>query len=211
MITNANRRYHRPPVLISKAHDWLNARAFWCLSVLLLGALTPLRATGQVMPVLRVPLRLSVFGTFTDAKPHLHYYADGLTWGFTTGGIMQLPRFGGVELRGSMLRSGSYSHQESALIGPRLAMHIFHMSPYGSLLFGEGNARWQSNPPRKSLPPPRLDEDHGFQWAIVAGVDFHLRNRVSLRVGELSFSKIYTPSKTLTPFSASTGLVFRIN
>lgn len=188
-----------------------NARLLWCLSLVLVMTLATYRAHAQVVPTLRLPTRFSVFTTFTDVKPHFGYYDDRAVWGLTAGGIMQLPRLGGVEVRGSIARFGGLSHQESALIGPRVALHVFHVTPYGSLLFGEGNGWWWSNPPIKNKPKPELDEGRGFQWSVVGGLDFHLHNRLSLRIGELSFSRLYIPGRNMTPLSASSGLVFRLN
>jgi hypothetical protein len=196
------------------AHRYCNfdrSRLLWLLSVVILMAVTTCRAHGQAIPVLRLPMRISAFGTFMDAKPHLGYYDDRAVWGATGGGIVQLPRFGGVEARGSVVRFGGLSHQESALIGPRVAVHIFHVTPYGSLLFGEGRGWWWSSPPVKHQLPPHLDEGRGFQWSVVTGLDVHLRDRISLRIGELSFSRLYIPGKNMTPLSASTGIVFRVN
>jgi hypothetical protein len=189
----------------------LRARSFWCLSVVVLMVLTTYRAQAQVVPVLRLPTRFSVFTTFTAAKPHFGYYDDRAVSGLTAGGIMQLPRLGGVEVRGSVLRFGGLSHHESILIGPRVALHIFHVTPYGSLLVGEGNSWWWTNPPGKNKPTPQLDEGRGFQWSVVGGLDVHLHNRLSFRVGELSFSRLYIQGRNMTPLSASSGLVFRVN
>jgi hypothetical protein len=178
---------------------------------MVLMALASYRASAQAIPVFRVPIRFSAFGTYTEVKPHWNYYDDRAVMGFTVGGIMQLPRLGGLEARGSMLRFGGLSHQESALVGPRLAVHLFHLTPYGALLVGEGNSWWWSNPANRKLPPPRLLEAHGFEWSLVAGLDIHIHRRISLRVGELSYSRLYTPLRNMTPITASSGLVFRID
>jgi hypothetical protein len=183
---------------------------FWCLAVVVLIMLMGHRAPAQAIPVLRLPIRISTFATFTDAKPSFGYYGDRAVWGFTTGGIVQLPRFAGLEVRGSMLRYGGISHQESALAGPRVAVHIFHTTPYASFLLGEGNASWWSNPSGKGEPKPRRIEAYGFQWTIASGLDIYLHSHITLRLGELSYSHLYEPNKTLVPLTASTGLVFRI-
>jgi hypothetical protein len=189
----------------------IHTQPFWLLSAILLMTVTTYRAQAQAIPVLRLPTRISLFGTFTDTKPHQGYYYDRAVWGFTGGGIVQLPRLGGLEARGSMVRFGGLSHQESALIGPRVALHVFHVTPYGALLFGEGNSWWWSNPPARTRPTPRLEENHAFQWSVVGGLDFHLRNRVSFRIGELSVSRIYIPGRNMTSLSASTGFVLRVH
>jgi hypothetical protein len=78
--------------------------SFLSLLVAIFVAITACRASAQVIPILRLPTRISDFGTFTDAKPSFRYWGDRAVWGHTLGGIAQLPRMGGVELRGSMPR-----------------------------------------------------------------------------------------------------------
>jgi hypothetical protein len=183
----------------------------WCSLVVAVITMTAYRASAQVVPVLRLPVRISAFATFTDAKPSFQYYGDRAVWGYTTGGIVQLPRIAGVEVRGSMLRYGGISHQESALVGPRFSLHILHTSPYASVLFGEGHASWWSNPPGKDEPTPYRRKGHDFQWTLASGLDIHLHNRITFRLGELSYSQLYEPRKTLTPLTASSGFVIRLN
>jgi hypothetical protein len=173
-------------------------------------AMTAYRASAQVMPILRLPSRVSAFATFTDGKPSFHYWGDRAVWGYTLGGTLQLPRIAGVELRGTMLRHGGISHHESILAGPRFSLHILHTSPYASFLFGEGNSSWWDHPPGKGRPEPQRIEDHAFQWTVATGVDIHLRNRVTFRLGELTYSKLNESSRTLTPLTASTGIVIRL-
>jgi hypothetical protein len=209
--TSGSANRHKIPGMQWVANGLFKARSLCCFSIIALMALTTYRSSAQVMPTFRLPVRISAFTTFTAAKPHLDYYDDLAVWGFTAGGIAQLPRFGGVEVRGSMLRYGGLSHQESLLAGPRVAVHILHTTPYAALLVGEGNSWWWSNPPGKHLPPRRLEESNGFQWALVGGLDVHLHNRISVRVGEVSYNRLYTPLRNLTPITASAGLVFRIN
>jgi hypothetical protein len=72
---------------------------------------------------------------------------------------------------------------------------------------GVGNA-WSRNLPGK---PPLIIEDVGLQWSVLGGVDFRLAHHLRLRVGELGYSKIYLPTRTLTALTASAGLVYRIN
>jgi hypothetical protein len=226
MTTKRHRNDHRSrPLPISRRQDLprsvhaladgpancaTKVMSFLGLFVVVLITLSACRASAQVIPILRLPMRISAFGTFTDAKPSFHYWGDRAVWGYTLGGIVQLPRIGGVELRGSMLRHGGISHQESILAGPRFSFHILHTSPYGSFLVGEGNASWWTNPPKKSLPPPYRIEDHAFQWTVATGLDIHLRNRITFRLGELTYSKLYESTKTITPLTASSGFVIRL-
>jgi hypothetical protein len=184
--------------------------SLWCLFAALFLAMTACRASAQGIPILRLPTRVSAFATFTDGKPSFRYYGDRAVWGYTLGGIVQLPRFAGVEVRGSMLRYGGLSHHETILAGPRFSLRILHMSPYGSFLVGEGNSSWWSNAPGKGKPKPYRIEDHALQWTVATGIDIHFRNRITFRLGEVTYSKLFESTKTLTPLTASSGLVIRL-
>jgi hypothetical protein len=187
------------------------ARRFWRLvPVLLLISALP-SAFGQVIPSLRMPPSISVFTTFTTVKPDFNYYGDLAVYGASVGGIFQTPHLFGVEVRGSFARSGGLEHQESALAGPRIQVRLKRFSPYLSLLGGAGNAWWWSNPPIKGEPTPKVIEGLGPQWSVVGGLGVTMNRRISFRVGELSYSKIYTKDRTLTPLTGSVGVVFRIN
>ena len=110
-------------------------------------------------------------------------------------------------MRGSILKWGSDQHEESALAGPRAALHFGRVSPYACVLLGAGNA-WSRNLPDK---PPLIIEAVGLQWSILGGVDIRLAHHLRLRVGELAYSKIYLADRTLTALNASAGFVYRIN
>jgi hypothetical protein len=182
------------------------------LSALLLLYLgLPAHAKAQVIPALKSPPRISLFGTFTDAKPDFRYWGDLAVYGFSAGGMMQSSHILGAEVRGSVLRWGGLEHQESALAGPRAALHLGRISPYISLLGGFGNAwRW-SNPRLKGLPKPMLEEGLGPQGAAYAGLDLHLSHHFALRAGELGYSQIYATSHRLSQLNASAGIVYHVN
>jgi hypothetical protein len=167
-------------------------------------------ASGQAVPALKYPLNLSAFATFTDAKPDLHYYGDYAVYGLSAGGFYQTSHVVGVELRGSLLRRGGIEHDESILAGPRAALHFGRVSPYLSFLGGAGNAWWWNNPPARREPGPRLDEAVGAQWSLIGGIDVRVHHHVKLRVGEISCGKIYMQERTLTPLTASAGIVYRL-
>ena len=162
--------------------------------------------SAQVIPALRQAPNIHIFSTFTVAKPDFRYYYDFAVYGFSAGGYWQTPHVAGLELRGSILRWGSDEHQESALAGPRAALHFGRVSPYACVLFGGGNAWLRSKPPAN-----KLTEGLGFQWSAVGGLDIYLTHRINLRSGELSYSRIYLPQKTLSPLNASVGIVYRIH
>jgi hypothetical protein len=164
-------------------------------------------ASAQVGPAARLAPDISIFATATDAKPNFHYLYDRAVYGFSAGGFWQTRHILGVEVRGSILKWGSNQHEESALAGPRAARRFGRITPYGCGLVGAGNA-WSRNLPGKT---PFIIEDVGLQWSILGGVDYRLAHHFRLRVGELGYSKIYLPDRTLTALTASAGLVYRIN
>jgi hypothetical protein len=173
--------------------------------LILFGA--PHIASAQAGPALRLPPDVAIFATATGGKPNFRYLYDRAVYGFSAGGFLQTRHFLGVEVRGSLLRWGSDQHAESALAGPRTALHFGRVSPYGCFLLGAGNA-WSRNLPGH---PPFIIEAVGLQWSAIGGVDLRLAHHLRLRVGELSYSKIYLANRTLTPLNASAGFVYRIN
>jgi hypothetical protein len=164
-------------------------------------------ASAQVGPALRRAPDIAIFATATGAKPNFRYLYDRAVYGFSAGGFLQTQHILGFEVRGSILKWGSDQHEESALAGPRAALHFHRLSPYGSGLVGAGNA-WSRNLPGK---PSFIIEAVGLQWSLVGGVDLRIAHHLRLRAGELSYSKIYLTNRTLTALNASAGLVYRIN
>jgi hypothetical protein len=171
----------------------------------LLGA--PQIASAQVGPAGTPVGDTAIFATFTDAKPNFRYLYDRAVYGFSAGGFVQTRRILGIEARGSLLKWGSDQHEESALVGPRAALHFRHFSPYACGLVGAGNA-WSRNLPGA---PSFIIEQVGLQWSILGGVDVRLAHHLRLRVGELAYSKIYLSGRTLTALNASAGFVYRIH
>jgi hypothetical protein len=167
----------------------------------------PQTASAQVVPAGRSVGDVAVFATFTDAKPNFRYLYDRAVYGFSAGGYLQTRHVVGIEVRGSLLKWGSDQHEESALAGPRAALHLGRFSPYTSGLVGIGNA-WSRN---LNSEPSLITEATGLQWSILGGVDFHLAHHLRLRVGEVAYSKIYLSGRTLSPLNASAGFVYRIN
>jgi hypothetical protein len=168
-------------------------------------------ASAQIIPALKAPPRIAIFGSFTDVKPNFRSFSDYAVYGFSAGGYLQTRHVIGVEIRGSITRWGGYQHQESAMAGPRASLHFGHFSPYVAFLGGGANSWSWTNPPKPGLPKPQNIEEVGPAWSILGGIDFHLKNRLSLRMGELSYSQIYRNGETITPISASAGIVYRIN
>jgi hypothetical protein len=168
-------------------------------------------ASAQMIPALKAPPRIAIFGSFTDVKPNYVSFSDFAVYGFSAGGYLQTRHLIGAEIRGSITRWGGGQHEESALVGPRASLHFGHFSPYVAFLGGGGNTWSWNNPAKPGLPTPQKTEETSPQWSILGGLDVHLKNRLSLRIGEISYSQIYRTDKTITPISASAGIVYRIN
>ncbi len=180
------------------------------LPMLTLALVSP--AGGQVIPAMKAPSQVSVFATFTDAKPDFRHWGDEAVYGFSAGGMIQSRHILGAELRGTIVRWGDgHEHQEYVLAGPRAALHVGRLSPYVSGLGGYAHAWEWRDMPRKWKPKPKLDEGFGPQWAILGGLDVHLTHHFSLRAGELGYSYIYANTSTMKQLSASAGIVYRLH
>jgi hypothetical protein len=167
-------------------------------------------ASAQIIPALQAPPQFAVFGSFTDVKPNYVSFSDYAVYGFSAGGYLQTRHVVGLEIRGSIARWGGYQHEESAMAGPRASLHFGRFSPYVALLGGEANSWSRTNPSKTGLPTENIEEV-GPAWSILGGIDVHLKHRLSLRMGELSYSQIYRNDKMITPISASAGIVYRVN
>lgn len=165
-------------------------------------------AFSQVTPPVRYASPVRIFVEFTDGKPDLGNYGDLAVYGFTIGGFTESSHILGTEMRGTMLRSGGFDHEETALLGPRASFHFGRISPYLSLLGGGGHSWWYSNAPNKG-PKPTMKSGTGLQWTAISGIDFYINRQFSARVGELSYSNVYIGGRTLTPVTASAGVVYR--
>jgi hypothetical protein len=165
-------------------------------------------AFAQAVPSARYAPQPSVFTEFTVGKPDFGNYGDLAVYGFTTGGFTESSHIFGLEMRGSILRSGGYDHAESALFGLRAPLRFARFSPYLSLLGGGGQTWRYTNAPGKG-PKPVMIKGVGPQWMAAAGIDVYMNRRISLRVGELSYGNVQMGSRTLTALTASAGVVYR--
>jgi hypothetical protein len=193
--------------------SFCNKHSLLRAALVLLVSTAAYSAQAQVeIPALVSAPRIAVFSTFTDVKPNKSYVDDLAVWGFSAGGYLQTRHIVGAEVRGSITRWGSAQHEESILVGPRASMHFGGFAPYVAILGGGGNAwQWNKVPYPWDKPPAVITEETGPQATILGGVDFHVRHRLSFRMGELSYSKIYMKDHTITPISASAGIVYRVN
>jgi hypothetical protein len=165
-------------------------------------------AHGQVpFPSIRLAPRTAVFGEFTDIKPNFRVNTDYAVWGFTVGGYVQTPHVLGFELRGSVTRWGGAEHQQAVLFGPRAVLHIRRFSPYVAVLGGAANTWSWRDPKNLRL---WVDEKVSPDLTILGGIDVHMSHRISLRVGEASYSRVFRSDRTLNTLGASAGLVYRL-
>ena len=192
---------------MTKSSPSIKQNIYRAAGVLLL-SLAAHSAFGQVAPPVRYGPHLSTFTEFTVGKPDFGNYGDWAVYGYSMGGFTETPRIFGLEMRGSILRSGGYDHAQSALFGVRVPLHFARFSPYLSLLGGGGHAWWYSNAPNKG-PKPTMKSGTGPQLTAVGGFDVYMNRRFSLRVGELSYSDVNVGSRTMTSLTASAGIVYR--
>jgi hypothetical protein len=170
-----------------------------------------LNAKGQAIPAMKAPAQISGFATFTDAKPDFRHWGDEAVYGFSLGGMIQSHHIVGVELRGDLLRWGEgREHEESVSAGPRAALHLGRISPYVTVLGGYAHAWEWHDMPRKYAPKPKLDVGLGPKWTLCGGLDYRLSHHVSIRAGELGFSRIYATSHSLDQLNASAGIIFHL-
>lgn len=165
--------------------------------------------SAQVAPPVRYGPAISVFGALTEAKPDFGFFGDRPVYGFTAGGFTDTHRLLGSEFRGTLFRVGGVDHQETALAGPRVALHYGRFSPYMSVLGGVSHSWWYTNFPHKNLPRPVLKVGTGLEWSAVSGVDIYMTKTFSLRAGELSYGNVFVGTRTLTSLTASAGVVYR--
>jgi hypothetical protein len=178
------------------------------LLVVLLCSLHCNRAPGQVVPSIRLPLQTAVFGTFTYIKPTLWVAGDNAVWGFAGGSYVQTPNVFGFELRGTVSTSSGQLQQEGARAGPRAVWRYGPFSTYTAVLAGITNS-WEWRLPGLR-PRFGLRERASPDLTILGGVDFHMAHHISLRLGEVSYSRIHRRDVDLNTFGVSVGAVYRL-
>ena len=183
----------------------------WRAVIALLLSAAACGASAQVIPAFSGKPDLSAFGTLpVNFTPDFGYFAPVL-FGYQLGGFLQTQHLIGLEIRGTIQRRFNTQHQESALGGPRFALHYGPFSPYVSVLGGGGNGWRYLHPPVVGAQNPQPVEGLGPQWTVAGGVDFHVSRRLRLRLGDLSYSKNYLKNWNLTSLNFTAGLVYRIN
>ena len=163
---------------------------------------SPLLAGAQVKPDMRRPLAIHLFGTFTDG-----FSSGGRqnNYGYSLGGFVQTRHLWGLESRGTYLRWGSAESWFDALAGPRVALHLARLSPYGAVLVGIGHPIARTDGPKS-----RLESGNGFEWKLLSGVDYYAARHFSIRLGEVSFAENYALPKSVRAIDFSGGVVYHI-
>jgi hypothetical protein len=168
-------------------------------------------ASGQIIPGLQTRSNLSAYATIPiNLTPDFRDFGTPAVAGYSLGGFLQTPYIVGVEVRGIIQRRLNAEHQESAQIGPRVALRFGRITPYAVALGGAGNGWRFREPPIPGEKPPKPIEGLGPQWTILGGVDVKLSHRVSIRAGEISYSKLYLKDWGLTPLNVTAGVVLRL-
>jgi hypothetical protein len=177
----------------------------------LLLSLAACSASAQIIPGLNPHSNISAYATLPfNVTPDYRYFATPAVAGYSLGGYYQTPHLIGLEVRGTIQRRLNRQHQESALVGPRLSLRIGPFLPYVSFLSGVGNG-WRYGEPPIPGENPKPVEGTGFQWTTVGGLDIHMTHHIGIRVGEVSYSKLYLKNWSLTPLNLTAGVVLRLN
>jgi hypothetical protein len=165
---------------------------------------TPLLASAQVGPEMRGPVTIHLFGNYTYGSSN---WSNNDSAGYTLGGFVQLPHLFGLESRGSYLHWGTNEHRYDALFGPRVALHFARFSPYGVVLGGVGHVVvWHTASPHYNV----LTGETAPEWKVLGGVDFYAGRHFTLRLGEVSYAKVYVFQNGVSPIDFSGGVVYRI-
>jgi hypothetical protein len=186
-------------------------RSLLCVVLVYLFARSGYRAAAQVIPGLKATPNLSAYFTVpANVSPPYRYFGTPAITGYSLGGYLQPPHLVGLEIRGQIQRRLNAEHQESLQVGPRFAMRFGRFVPYVGALGGAGNGWRYLDPPVVGVKPPKPVEGLGGAWTILGGLDIRLARHVSLRAGEIAYSKIYLKDWNLTPLNITAGVVFRI-
>ena len=137
-----------------------------------------------------------LYGLFSNARPN---YGDQWLVGGTAGGYLQWNRFVGIDGRVTALRWGPSSfHQYYGVIGPRVALNRGHITLYGAGEGGIAHARTAD------------DSEYAGTWLLTAGLDYQIRPRIKLRLGEFGYGRIYVLEHGLNPKAVSAGVVVKL-
>jgi hypothetical protein len=186
---------------MSSYKAWITRNFGRAIGVLFL-LFTPLIGRAQVVPEMRGPLSIHLFGHYTYGSSD---WGANHSAGVTLGGFIQAPHIFGFETRGDYLRWGVQERRYDALVGPRVALHFSRFSPYGAVLGGAGHAVTWTTAVNSSFRSGTAGE-----WKLLGGVDFYAGHHFNLRLGEVSYAKIYVFHNGLSAIDVSGGVVYRL-
>lgn len=193
------------------ATDRILHKLLLCAALVYLLTGSGYRAAAQMIPGLKATPNLSAYFTVpANVTPAYRYFGTPAVFGYSLGGYLQPPHFVGAEIRGQIQRRMNAEHQESVQAGPRFAMRFGRFVPYVDVLAGAGNGWRYADPPVIGVKPPKPVEGLGGEWTILGGLDIKLARHVSIRAGEIAYSKIYLKDWNLTPLNITAGVVYRI-
>ena len=214
--TEIPKRPMKPTTLPSNARSGsgqfrCGLRRKWLLTAAIFAVFSTAMGSAQVIPGLVMRSDMSAYATMPfNVTPNFAPYDSAVLFGYSIGGFYQTRHIIGAEIRGSIQRRGNAQHQESALAGPRVAMHFGKFTPYSSFLIGAGNGwRFAEQPPPGSKVPKPV-EGLGAQWTLVGGVDMHVSRNLGFRLGELSYSQLYLKNWNLSPLNVTAGIIWRL-
>jgi hypothetical protein len=163
---------------------------------------TPLLAGAQVGAGMRGPLTIHLLATYTDG-----FSSGGRqnNYGYSLGGFVQTPHLVGLEVRGTYLRWGSAESRFDAMAGPRVSLHFARFSPYGAVLVGAGHPIVRVDGPRS-----RVEGANCVELKLLSGVDYYATHHLSIRLGEISFSRYYAFPKRVRAIDVSAGFVYHL-
>jgi hypothetical protein len=153
-------------------------------------------AWGQVQPAARGGAENGIYALFSSSRPN---YGNDWLFGGTWGGYLQWHKFIGLDGRVIVTRWGpSPNHQYLGVIGPRVAFGRGRWAVYASGEGGIGHARYPGG------------DGYGGSWLLTTGVDYHMRPRIKLRLGEFGYGGISVLDHGLNPKILSAGIVIKV-
>ena len=152
----------------------------WAALALIFGAFAP-QLLGQAVPTAFRQRSLQVGAGFSFAGPD---YTPQTLYGFSLYADLNLTRNLGAEVSIHQINLGGnrYFGENSYVLGPRYIFHYKRFNPYAKALLGYGV--FQDN-----FPDHKHTSDAYFSYGIGGGVDYHLTDRVNLRLADVEFQK----------------------
>lgn len=175
----------------------MNAPSRW-LSLLLLSAFFSLPSLAQDIGLGGGHRGINVFAEFTAARS-----GQGVStlWGASAGSYLQ-GRLLGFGLRATEEPSNATVHIFDAVAGPRIAVSLPFVRAYLEAGGGMGRSGYYDN-------SGNLASSWGPAWQADLGVNHQILPRLSWRILEVGYGRIYT-GPGVSPLFLSTGLTLHV-